>query len=351
MSRDSPQDVPPELRRAIEQAPSDDSTSEDGLELEELWSLLGSAKPPSSALPEASDTWTGVRRHIESDSESSDDDARSSRVREQRSSRRRARRRTGWRWGAAVAVLLIAALGAWLWQRPVAVTAASGTSVSHTLPDGSTVELNGDTRLTYSRTMSTVALLEDQRRTVHLRGEAYFEVRAAERPFVVRTRTARIEVVGTAFAVRTTGNRSQTHVALAEGTVRVQGREAPKQAVTLQPGEAVQVESDGPTAPPADTSFQRVTAWRRGGFAVTAQPLPAIARALERQFGTPVHLSPALSPEVTSSPLTLYYSQDVDVEIVLHDISMARDLSYRPTTEGYVLGPAKDARSPSGSSE
>lgn len=347
MSRDSPEDLPPVLQEAIEQEANEESP-----DLEELWVLLESAKPPSSALPDASNTWTGVRRHVESTIESSEDDARPSKERTQRASRSRARRRFGWRWGTALAALLIAALGAWLWQRPVAVTTPPGTSMTQTLPDGSTVELNGDTRLAYSRTMSTFALFEDHQRAVRLQGEAYFDVRSAERPFVVRTRTARIEVVGTAFAVQTVKDRSQTHVALAEGTVRVQGRDtAPDRAVTLHPGQAVHVGIDGATSTPADTSVLRVTAWRRGGFAVTAQPLPAIAQALERQFGTPVRLSPTLPPKVTSSPLTLYYSQDVGVETILHDISMARGLSYRPTTEGYVLGPANDARPPSGSSE
>lgn len=351
MSRDSPQHLPPELRRAIEREMNGEATSDEGPDFEELWDLLESAKPPASALPEASETWTGVRRHLESETESRDDAPRSAESRSRRSVRSRSARRAGWRWAAVAAVLLVAAVGAWLWQRPVAVTAAPGTSVTQTLPDGSVVELNGDTRLTYPRTMSTVAFLQDSRRTVRVQGEAYFEVRSGERPFVVHTPTARIEVVGTAFAVRTETSTAQTHVALAEGTVRVQGRTAPDRAVTLRPGEAVRIGPDGPSAPPADTSIRRVLAWRQGGFAVTAQPLPAIVQALERQFGVPIRLSPSIPDRATSSPLTLYYSRDVEVETILHDLSMAQGLSYRSTAEGYVLGPADTTRSPSGPNE
>lgn len=347
MSRDSPQDLPPDLRRAIKQAPSDNSTGEDGPDLEALWALLGSATPASSDLPEASETWAGVRRHIESEAEASGDAPGAAEDRAARPPQSKASHRSAWRWGAVALVVLAVGLGAWLWHRPVVVTATPGTSVTHSLPDGSTAELNGGTRLSYSRTMETVALLEDARRGVRVQGEAYFEVRSAERPFVVRTAAARIQVVGTAFAVQTDEERDRTHVALAEGAVRVEGRSAPDRAVTLQPGEAVQVDVDGPTAAPSDTSFHRVVAWRRGGFAVTAQPLPAIAQVLERQFGTPVRLSPAIPDEVTSSPLTLYYSQDVDVETILHDLSMLRNLSYRPSTNGYVLEPAGKSRSPS----
>lgn len=349
MSRDSPQDLPAELRDVIEQEASGEFARENARALEDLWVRLGSAKSPDSALPDASDTWSEVRRHLDAEPETTDDAAGSSRSRVQRPSRAKRRRRTGWRWAVATAVLLIAILGAWLWQRPITVSVGPGRTVSHTLPDGSSIELNGDSRLTYSRTMSTFVLLENQRRAIRLQGEAYVEVQSAERPFVVRTSTAQIEATGTAFAVRS--DSDETHITLAEGSVRVQSRPAPNQAVALTPGEAVLVGQAGSLSPPSDTSIQRVTAWRRGGFAVTAEPLSAIAQALERQFGTPVSLSSALSAEVTSSPLTLYYSQNVTVETILHDIAMARGLSYRSTPQnGYVLGPADRAHPPSGAS-
>jgi transmembrane sensor len=358
MSRDSPQDLPPELREAFEQDVNGDSAEDERPGPEDLWALLGSAKTPSSALPDASETWAEVRRHVEGDSESPGetrsspgeaDPEASPRVR--RSSRSGTHRRVGWRVGTAVAVLLIVALGAWFWQRPIAVTAAPGTSVTHVLPDGSTVELNGGSRLTYPRSFSTVAVLEDQRRTVRIQGEAYFDVESAERPFVVRTRTAQVEVVGTAFAVRTDPGGAATHVALAEGTVRVRGRAASGSGTTLRPGETVRVGSEGRTSAPADTSIRRVTAWRRGGFAVTAQPLPVIAQALERQFGPSVRLSPAIPEAVTSSPLTLYYSAGVDIETILNDLAMARGLSYRSTASGYVLSPADASRLPRGANK
>lgn len=349
MSRDSPQDLPAELRKAIEQEAGGE-VRKDVPALEDLWARLGSAKPPDSALPDASDTWSDVRRHIEAEPETTDDAVEASKSRARRPSRAKHRRRSEWSWAAAAVVLLIAAFGAWLWQRPVTVTADPGRMVSHPLPDGSVVELNGDSHVTYSRRMNTLALLETRRRTVHLQGEAYVEVQPDERPFVMRTSTAQIEVTGTAFVVRS--DSDETHVALAKGTVRVQGRVDSDRSVTLTPGEAVRVGQAGLLSPPSDTSIQRVTAWRRGGFAVTAEPLSAITRALEQQFGTPITLSSALSAEVISSPLTLYYSQNVQVETILHDIAMARGLSYRSTAQnGYVLGPADRASPPSGASK
>lgn len=350
MSRDSPHIPPPELRDAFGPEMHEQTSDEKDPTLDKLWSLLETAKAPSSTLPDASETWAGVKRHIEAETESADRHDQAEDRRAQRSSRTRTRRWVGWRGIAAAVVVFMGALGAWLWSQPVTVTAAPGAPVSRTLPDGSTVELNGGTHLTYPRTLSTVSFLEAPQRTVQVRGEAYFEVQSAERPFVVRTQTARIEVVGTAFAVHTDERSAQTHVAVAEGSVQVHGTSVSERALILEPGQALRIGPEGLASAPADTSFERVTAWRRGGFAVTAQPLPAIAQALEQQYGAPIRLSSSIPTDVTSSPLTLYYSQDVGVETILHDISMARDLSYRPTPDdGYVLALAESSsRSPSG---
>jgi ferric-dicitrate binding protein FerR (iron transport regulator) len=228
---------------------------------------------------------------------------------------------------------------AWWWSRPVEVTTAPGTTVTRTLPDGSTVELNADTRLTYSRTFSTVSVLEADRRVVRLEGEAYFEVESGDRPFVVRTPTARVVVVGTAFSVRSRDEEGHdTHVALAEGRLRVAGASGSDTAgVALRPGQAVTLGREGPVMAVRDTSLDRVLAWRGGGFAVTAQPLPVLVRSLERRFGTSIRLDSSIPASTRRDSLTLYYSETVDAETILHDVCMARGLTYRATANGYVL--------------
>lgn len=337
MSRDSPQDIPPPLRDALGPDADEGSPQKDAPDYESLWTLLGSARPSDSELPNAEDTWRGVQAHLDANGEAPDDVAAHQRERQAREPHSRGSSRMGWAWPTTVAAALLVAAGAWLWSRPVTVTAQPGTALTRTLPDGSVVELNGGTRLTYTRTMATVDLLQDERRSVEVQGEAYFEIQSAERPFLVRTSSARIEVVGTAFSVRTHPSTG-THVALAEGALEVGTPESETGGATLRPGQAVHVKASGNVSVPVDTSLERVTAWRRGGFAITAQPLPAIAEALEKQFGTPVRLSPSIPRDASTAPLTLYYSDDVGVETVLHDISVARGLSYRPTGDGgYVV--------------
>ncbi len=341
MSHDN-SDIPPELQSLLERERAEDGSASD---LEEIWARLDRAALPESALPDAEDTWAGVRRHIDSEETSEAPQRRDRRARPPTTSLSTQQRR--WRWvGAATAVLALLLVG-WWWTQPVEMTAPPGPPVTRTLPDGSTVELHGDSRLTYPRTLSSISVLEAERRVVHLRGEAYFEVDAGERPFIVQTPSVWVEVVGTAFSVRSRrGNSKEALVALEEGRLHVTNRAGTTSKMTLHPGEAALWDPNNALRRVSDTSLARVTAWRRGGFAATDRSLSGLARALERRFGHSIRLASSISPDARSAPLTVYYSSDADLETILHDVCMARGLSYRTTANGYVLLPADESEAP-----
>lgn len=331
--------IPPELREALEEEAPDRRPDWD-----DVWALLGRSAPPADALPDADDTWEGVRRHLDEADGSAGPPRRAEDRRPARPSSRGASRRLR-RWAGAVAAVLLLGVAVWWWTRPAALTTAPGTTQRYTLPDGSVAELNADTRLTYLRSLSTVSPLEADRRVVRLRGEAYFEVEPGGRPFVVRTATARVEVLGTAFSVKSRADEDGgTAVALAEGRLRVTGTDADTTQVTLRPGQSVTVAPDGRPTAVRDTSLDRILAWRRGGFAVTATPLPALARALERRFGQTVRLDASIPAPTRSAPLTLYYARSVRLETILHDVCTARGLTYRATATGFVLAHADDSQ-------
>jgi len=123
------------------------------------------------------------------------------------------------------AAALAACLGlaaAWWWHRPAApaldpgsadyATTAGGYQQA-TLPDGSVVELNGDTEV-------RVLYRPEVRRIQLLRGEAHFTVaKNKQRPFWVEARTVGVRAVGTAFDVCLRGDRVE--VLVTEGQVQV----------------------------------------------------------------------------------------------------------------------------------
>jgi ferric-dicitrate binding protein FerR (iron transport regulator) len=94
-------------------------------------------------------------------------------------------------------------------------TAASKETV--TLPDGSTVVLNRYTKL------SLDADFGDAYRKLSLEGEAFFEVEPdVNKPFMILTEKATVEVVGTSFNVNAYDSLSEVEVIVTTGVVMLQ---------------------------------------------------------------------------------------------------------------------------------
>lgn len=244
---------------------------------------------------------------------------------------------------AAVLLLLAAGAGVWWWAQPVSVRTAPGEQTVVTLPDGSTAELNGATTLSYPRGFAAwpgIAGIEASARRVTLDGEAFFSVTEQNRPFRVETANARVEVLGTAFHVRTrsTEGPPETRVVVASGRVRLAradsaGRDAA--SVTLvRAGQASRVQGTAPPTVPEIVELKYVEAWRKGGFAVFDAPLPTILRELERRFGGSLELA---VPPAETEPMSLHYARDAELEDVLRDIAFTQGLSFRRTSQGYEL--------------
>src|SRR5690606_5291866 len=81
------------------------------------------------------------------------------------------------------------------WLQGQTLSAPPADLIVHVLPDGSTAEISGGSKLTYRRGFRGGV------RAVGLRGDAFFDVREEERPFVVQTANASVSAVGTSFGV------------------------------------------------------------------------------------------------------------------------------------------------------
>jgi len=92
----------------------------------------------------------------------------------------------------------------------------SGQRVKLTLPDGSLVWLNAQTKFTYP------AVFDKSERIVKLDGEGLFEiVHNPKQPFKVQTPAYTVEAIGTHFDVYAYGNSSSFETTLIEGSVVV----------------------------------------------------------------------------------------------------------------------------------
>ena len=212
--------------------------------------------------------------------------------------------RRWWLVAAAVTTLLLAGLGAYVWQNNATGQIEHHTAYSQTrrltLPDGSTVLLNANSTLRYAKTWEAGA-----DRHAYLDGEAFFDVthqRNHER-FVVHTGKLDVEVLGTKFNVNS--RRHLTRVTLKEGRVKVDAL-AERQSLVMKPGETVEWTDQHPQLARKAVSPERYAAWTEKRLVFDGTPLPEVAQMLEDNFGLKVILeNPGLLNKTLSGEIAL----------------------------------------------
>lgn len=111
--------------------------------------------------------------------------------------------------------------------------------VTDTLPDGSVITLNKQSRLSYPSAFT------GKTRPVVLEGEAFFKVTPdKEKPFIIRVNDVSIKVVGTSFNVK--NENGQTEVTVTTGSVQVNHNDKtielrPEERVTVGPQDSILV--------------------------------------------------------------------------------------------------------------
>ncbi|QBZ90830.1 FecR family protein [Pseudomonas viciae] len=154
------------------------------------------------------------------------------------------------------------------------------------LPDGSVIDLN-------SRSRVHVQFAHHQRRVELVEGEALFSVEHdVGRPFTVDAGNGQVTVTGTRFDVRR--DADTTRVAVEQGSVKVQGRDAPRaQFVSLTPGLGTQIDAQGKVAAPYAINADALTAWRNGKLVFNNAPLSEVAQEVSRYRAKPLRVGSA----------------------------------------------------------
>lgn len=150
------------------------------------------------------------------------------------------------RWGAVAAVIAgMICCAAW-WVMPeqgedirnfVTQENREVTTLVKTLEDGSVVYLAQESTLQYPEHFAT------DKREVNLQGEAFFDVaRKPEQTFTIETKKVRVEVLGTAFDVRSNENVPFS-LSVKRGQVKVSLKQDGK-TVLVKAGETVTLQSE-----------------------------------------------------------------------------------------------------------
>ncbi|ODT88336.1 FecR domain-containing protein [Phenylobacterium sp. SCN 70-31] len=206
----------------------------------------------------------------------------------------RARRSLGGRWPSAVhpalaaaAGLLLAVIVAGSWYvAPRSYSTGVGQQRVINLSDGSTIQLNTDSRAEVRYTFDA--------RTIRLiRGEAFFDVAPSKRrPFLVYAGRGVVRAVGTAFAVRLHG--PAVEVTVTKGVVELTSASPGRPGAGPPPSRAM-LSATATEAKAGTLAGSQVTetqlaseaagerlAWRGGMLAFTGQALPEVVAEMSR---------------------------------------------------------------------
>jgi len=158
------------------------------------------------------------------------------------------------------------------------------------LPDGTKVWLNATSSLKYPTQFTATE------RRVELTGEGYFEVakmiKGSKRvPFIVKTASQIVEVLGTHFNINTYADEATTKTTLLEGSVRVSQIHGDQLRTTisklLSPGQqailgAMRFDIE-------NVDVEEAVAWKNGYFLFQDENLKTVMNKLSRWYDIEVH--------------------------------------------------------------
>jgi ferric-dicitrate binding protein FerR (iron transport regulator) len=236
-----------------------------------------------------------------------------------------------WRVAAAVALLVAVWFGVGRLTDPVPRLVTQRTQAGakqHTLPDGTVVWLNGESRLSYPE-----AFAGDIREVI-LSGEAFFEVkRDSQRPFVIRAGSTLTRVLGTAFNLRVEPGSNRVSVTVVSGKVGFAPVSQPTRQVLLTAG------MRGNYVPAADSVYsepqpdRNALAWRSNKLVFNDTPLREMLTVLQKHYGMTVEVShPALLNCLFTSTF-----EEAPLTEVLDAVALALDLQYVYRDGKYLL--------------
>lgn len=211
-------------------------------------------------------------------------------VHKNRSASRKLFFRYAWAGLAAAACLLTSIIfsfrhGALSVSEPAAlaefsVSAPAGSMTSITLPDGTSVTLNSDSRIVYCQSFGITE------RNLSLYGEAFFDVRHDEKlPLSVKVNGAVIRDIGTKFNISAHDNNDFISVAVVEGSAEVHNLlGSGKEYAVLNANEMAEISRDEGRMKVSALSSLSPASWTDGALVFENATLHTIANELSRKY-------------------------------------------------------------------
>ena len=195
---------------------------------------------------------------------------------------------------AAVVLLLLLPLATY-WQgkevvkhnfADMVVEAPLGARTKLYLPDGTLVWLNAGSKIVYSQGFG----VDD--RNLSLEGEGYFEVKRNEEvPFLVKTNSLLVKVLGTKFNFRDYPDDAEAIVSLSEGKVALNNLLKKEKEAFLLPNERVVLNKKNGRMHVEYSTVSNALQWTNGYLFFDEELLPDVVKELERSYNVKIQIA------------------------------------------------------------
>ena len=175
------------------------------------------------------------------------------------------------------------------------------------LSDGTKVILNSDSKLTYNRNYN------ENNRSVHLIGEAYFSVEKGNIPFNVLTPYGKISVLGTSFNIRARNDGFE--VGVNDGEVQVSNENS---LLNLSKGQLIDVESEFFSSNIIQVPTDQYPDWLNRKFYCNETTLESLCLEIERTFDIKINFT---NPNLKNLTITGVIEAS-DLDNVLQTVSI-----------------------------
>ncbi|WP_443946693.1 FecR family protein [Pedobacter sp. AW1-32] len=149
-----------------------------------------------------------------------------------------------------------------------------------TMPDGSNIYLNGDTKIRYAQNFNS------GKRIIYLTGEAFFDVQhRAKQPFIVYTDSISTTVLGTSFNIKSYSKARSTIITVQTGRVGVLINNGKKHSgpYFLLPNEQLTVRNNN-LVEKDSVDASAVSGWREYKLAFYDTPIEDIIESISREY-------------------------------------------------------------------
>lgn len=156
------------------------------------------------------------------------------------------------------------------------------------LPDGTSVYLNRNTYLSYAKDFNS------KTRTVTLTGEAFFDVaKNPSKPFIIKTTTTEIRVVGTSFNVMAYTGSDSVQVSVQSGIVEMYPKADEESRIRLVIGNEGTFVKSQKKLLSRKTFDSNLLAWKTNQLNFRSAPMDYVANSLKRAFGKEIKFESA----------------------------------------------------------